>query len=75
MNILNLGGGGFIGSHLTKRLLDEGHHVTVVDLWTDKVADLLSDPRLTFLQLYNRIYAMLGSIWSLWWKRRTWWWT
>jgi nucleoside-diphosphate-sugar epimerase len=50
MNILNLGGGGFIGSHLTKRLLDEGHSVTVVDLWTDKVTELLGDPRLTFLQ-------------------------
>jgi nucleoside-diphosphate-sugar epimerase len=50
MNILNLGGGGFIGSHLTKRLLDEGHSVTAVDLWTDKVAEFLDHPRLTFVQ-------------------------
>src|ERR1039458_9649302 len=50
MNILNLGGGGFIGSHLTKRLLDEGHSVTAVDLWTDKVGELLGHPRLTFVQ-------------------------
>ena len=50
MNILNLGGGGFIGSHLTKRLLDEGHSVTAVDLWTDKVGELLDHPRLTFVQ-------------------------
>ena len=49
MNILNLGGGGFIGSHLTKRLLDEGHSVTAVDLWTDKVGELLDHPRLTFV--------------------------
>ena len=50
MNILNLGGGGFIGSHLTKRLLDEGHAVTAVDLWTDKVGEFLDHPRLTFVQ-------------------------
>jgi len=31
MNILITGGSGFIGSHLTKRLLTEGHRVTVID--------------------------------------------
>ncbi len=50
MKILSLGAGGFIGSHLTQRLLAEGHHVTGVDLWTDKVAEFLDHPRLTFLQ-------------------------
>jgi UDP-apiose/xylose synthase len=50
MHILNLGAGGFIGSHLTQRLLAEGHSVTAVDLWSDKVDDLLSHPRLEFLQ-------------------------
>jgi nucleoside-diphosphate-sugar epimerase len=50
MHILNLGAGGFIGSHLTRRLLDEGHTVTAVDLWTDKVAEFLDHPRLTFIQ-------------------------
>ena len=50
MNILNLGAGGFIGSHLTRRLLDEGHSVTAVDLWTDKVSEFLDHPRLTFVQ-------------------------
>ena len=50
MKILNLGAGGFIGSHLTHRLLAEGHTVTAVDLWTDKVAEFLSHPRLTFIQ-------------------------
>jgi UDP-apiose/xylose synthase len=50
MKILNLGAGGFIGSHLTQRLLAEGHHVTAVDLWSDKVAEFLSHPRLTFIQ-------------------------
>ena len=50
MQILNLGAGGFIGSHLTHRLLAEGHSVTAVDLWTDKVSDLLDHPRLKFVQ-------------------------
>jgi len=31
MNILVTGGAGYIGSHMVKMLLDEGHHVTVVD--------------------------------------------
>jgi UDP-apiose/xylose synthase len=50
MKILNLGAGGFIGSHLTHRLLAEGHTVTAVDLWSDKVTDLLDHPGLTFIQ-------------------------
>ncbi len=29
--IVVTGGGGFLGSHLTARLLDEGHHVTCID--------------------------------------------
>ena len=33
MNILVTGGGGFIGSHLVDRLLEEKHEVTVLDLW------------------------------------------
>ena len=31
MNYLLLGGAGFIGTHLAKDLIDEGHEVTVVD--------------------------------------------
>ena len=50
MNILSLGAGGFIGSHLTHRLLEEGHTVTAVDLETEKVTDCLQHPNLTFLQ-------------------------
>ncbi|MDD5687474.1 MAG: SDR family oxidoreductase [Elusimicrobia bacterium] len=32
MNILLLGGCGYVGTVLTKTLLDEGHHITVVDI-------------------------------------------
>ena len=31
MNVLSTGGAGFIGSHLAERLLDDGHHVAVID--------------------------------------------
>ena len=31
MNVLVTGGAGFIGSHLTDLLIEEGHHVTIVD--------------------------------------------
>jgi UDP-apiose/xylose synthase len=50
MKILTLGAAGFIGSHLTHRLLKEGHVVTAVDLESDKVDDCLDHPNLTFLQ-------------------------
>ena len=50
MNILALGAGGFIGSHLTRRLLAEGHSVTAVDLYSEKVSDLLDHPRLKFIE-------------------------
>ena len=38
-NILILGAGGFIGSNLTKRLMDEGHHVHGVDLKYPEFSD------------------------------------
>ena len=31
--VLVTGGGGFIGSHLVDRLLEENHEITVLDLW------------------------------------------
>jgi UDP-apiose/xylose synthase len=50
MKILTLGAAGFIGSHLTQRLLNQGHTVTAVDIETEKVTDYLDHPNLTFLQ-------------------------
>lgn len=50
MKILTLGAGGFIGSHLTQRLLTEGHSVTAVDLYSDKVSEFLTHPGLTFIR-------------------------
>jgi UDP-apiose/xylose synthase len=50
MKLLTLGAAGFIGSHLTHRLLQEGHDVTAVDITTEKVAEDLEHPRLKFLR-------------------------
>ena len=50
MKILSLGAAGFIGSHLTQRLLSEGHHVVAVDLEAEKVSEFIDHPGLTFLQ-------------------------
>ena len=46
--VLSLGAGGFIGAHLTERLLEAGHDVTAVDIHSDKLEDLLGHPRLAF---------------------------
>lgn len=37
MNIKVIGGSGFVGSHLSKRLASMGHHVTVIDIKKPKV--------------------------------------
>ena len=51
MKVLSLGAGGFIGTHLTHRLLSEGHQVVGVDIYDDKLTGAISDhPRLRFIQ-------------------------
>jgi UDP-apiose/xylose synthase len=49
MRILTLGAGGFIGSHLTQRLLERGHTVVGVDTHKDKLAELFGHDNFTFL--------------------------
>lgn len=50
LRTLVTGGAGFIGSHLTRRLLDEGHEVLVVDNYSSgsasTIEDFLTHPRL-----------------------------
>jgi UDP-glucose 4-epimerase len=45
VNVLVVGGAGFIGSHLTERLLAEGHTVDVVDLLTSGSLSNLANAR------------------------------
>jgi Nucleoside-diphosphate-sugar epimerases len=54
MNVLVTGGAGFLGSHLCKRLLREGHSVTCLDNFItgskDNISDLLNDPEFSLVE-------------------------
>ena len=50
MKILILGAGGFIGAHLTKRALEEGHDIVAVDKCSLKLQEFLNNKSLTFLK-------------------------
>ncbi len=51
MYFLITGGAGFIGSHLTEKLLSDGHHVIVVDnLSTGSIKNLPNHPNLRFIE-------------------------
>ena len=50
MKILNLGCSGFVGSHLTERLLAEGHAVIGVDVYSDKIDKFINHENLVFIE-------------------------
>lgn len=50
MKILSLGAAGFIGSHLTGRLLAEGHTVVAVDYYEDKIKEWIGHEGLTVIK-------------------------
>jgi len=57
MRILITGGAGFIGSHLSETLLQEGHQVTVIDnLSTGKLTNI------DHLQMNSKFKMIIGSI-------------
>jgi UDP-glucose 4-epimerase len=51
MHFVVTGGAGFIGSHITEKLLSEGHRVTVIDnLITGKLQNLPKHPQILLLK-------------------------
>ncbi|WPL17678.1 dTDP-glucose 4,6-dehydratase [Thiorhodovibrio winogradskyi] len=69
--ILITGGAGFIGSHLSRRLLREGHEVLCVDnLFTgnkDNIIELFSNPRFEFMRhdVTFPLYVEVDEIYNL----------
>ncbi len=67
------GGAGFIGSHLARRLLDQGHRVVAVDEFNDyydpvmkwdNIADLLPNPRFLLVQADIRDIETLRTLFT-----------
>jgi len=71
MKILVTGGAGFIGSHLCKRLLDEGHDVICVDNFftgsKKNIQDLLKNPNFEFIRhdVTFPLYIEVDQIYNL----------
>jgi UDP-glucuronate decarboxylase len=69
--ILVTGGAGFLGSHLCKRLLDEGHEVLCIDnFFTGRrfnVSDLLANPRFELMRhdVTFPLYVEVDEIYNL----------
>jgi len=69
--ILVTGGAGFIGSHLSRRLIDLGHEVLVVDNFysssRSNIADLMIEPRFELLRhdITFPLYVEINQIYHL----------
>lgn len=69
--IMVTGGAGFIGSHLCKRFLDEGHEVLCVDNFftgnKDNIIDFFENPRFEFLRhdITFPLYVEVDQIYNL----------
>lgn len=60
MNILVTGGAGFIGSHVCRRLLSEGHNVTLIDDFNDYYDPAIK--RANVLGLGEAVHVVEGDI-------------
>ena len=76
MNILVTGGGGFIGSHLCERLINQGHSVTVIDNFSTglraNLSDLLDSPNFNLIEgsildlgLLEKVLPRMGYVFHL----------
>jgi UDP-glucuronate decarboxylase len=71
MKILVTGGAGFIGSHLCKRLLDDGHDVLCVDNFftgsKNNILDLMENPKFELLRhdVTFPLYVEVDQIYNL----------
>ena len=71
MKILVTGGGGFLGSHLSRRLLELGHEVIAVDnLYTGSkrnIYDLVTNPKFEFIRhdITFPLYVEVDGIFNL----------
>ena len=65
MKVLVTGGAGFIGSHLSRKLFESGHKVTVLDNLSngrkENIADLFQQPGFTFNQVDIRDSEQLSD--------------
>lgn len=60
--IIVTGGAGFLGSHITEKLIEEGHHVAVVDSFTDDYDPAVKHAHLAELRQAGRTPVAIDAV-------------